>query len=318
MKSLDPKTIRSLHAGVFSWYRKHQRELQWRKTSDPYEILVSEIMLQQTQVSRVQQKLPHFLKLFPTIRTLARSSNAMVVRAWQGMGYNNRALRLRDLARTIMTDHHGEIPSDVDVLQTLPGIGPYTSHAVTCFAFRKRTAVVDVNITRVLSRLLWKMNYVSDRKPEKEIWRVAEQLLPRNAYVWNQALMDLGAVICVARKPLCSYCPVRGECRSNHLRSSARTIPIRNTSHRHPADKKNTEPMYNGIPRRIWRGKIIQTLRTVEGGGTITLVRLGTLIKQDFKARELPWLTTLLRRLEQERLVSIQAHASTLRVRLAE
>src|SRR5258707_391159 len=107
MKSLDPKTVSSLHNGILRWYRKHQRELHWRNTTDPYEILVSEIMLQQTQVSRVQQKLPQFLKRFPTLRALARSSNARVVRAWQGMGYNNRAVRLRDLARTVMSAHNG-------------------------------------------------------------------------------------------------------------------------------------------------------------------------------------------------------------------
>src|SRR5438309_961561 len=127
MKSLDLRTVSSLRTRILRWYGKHQRELRWRKTTDPYEILVSEIMLQQTQVSRVQQKLPQFLKQFPTIRTLARSSNARVVRAWQGMGYNIRAIRLRDLARGVISTHDGKLPSNVAVLRSLPGIGPYTA-----------------------------------------------------------------------------------------------------------------------------------------------------------------------------------------------
>src|SRR5260221_13262 len=311
MKSSRQKTVSSLHTPILRWYRKHQRELQWRKTTDPYEILVSEIMLQQTQVSRVQQKLPPFLNQFPTIRKLAQASNDHVVRAWQGMGYNNRAIRLRNLARVIMTDHGGKIPSEIATLVSLPGIGPYTSHAVACFAFRKHTPVVDVNIRRVLSRVLWRMKDPTELKPEKEIWGIAGQLLPHDVYTWNQALMDLGAVICVARKPLCSFYPVRENCRSKHLSEKARE----NSKDKRP---RLEEPIYDGIPRRIWRGKIVETLRSINGRKSIPLFQLGRSIKQDFGKHELPWLNGIIRRLEQDKLVSIHTRASTTRVRLAD
>ncbi len=311
MKSLDLKTISSLHTRIINWYRKHQRELQWRKTTDPYEILVSEIMLQQTQVSRVQEKLPEFLRQFPTMAALARSSSARVVRAWQGMGYNNRAVRLRDLARTVMGVQEGKLPSGIDALQSLPGIGPYTSHAVACFAFRKHTPVVDVNVRRVLSRMLWKMEHPSDLKPEKEIWTIADRILPRDTYTWNQALIDLGAVICTGRKPLCSFCPVRDCCQSRNLSGNARNIS-------NGTGARMAEPMYDGIPRRIWRGKIIETLRAIDDGRSIPLLRLGKSIKKNFTKGELPWLAGVVNRLERDKLVSIQTRASTAHVRLAE
>ena len=131
--------FRSLHRRVLAWYGEHRRELRWRRTTDPYEILVSEVMLQQTQVSRVREKLPQFLRTYPTLRRLARATNAEVIRAWRGMGYNHRALRLRDAARAVLRDHHGKIPADAEALQRLPGVGRYTAHAVLCFADRKST-----------------------------------------------------------------------------------------------------------------------------------------------------------------------------------
>lgn len=310
MKALDLRKLSDLHSNILSWYKRHRRDLQWRWTNDPYEILVSEVMLQQTQVSRVQEKLPRFLQEFPTIRALARSSSAGVIRAWQGMGYNNRAVRLRRLAQTVVSEHKATLPSDVDRLLSLPGIGPYTAHALACFAFRRKVPVVDVNIRRVLSRVTWKMKHPANLRGEKEIWKIAGRLLPRNAYTWNQALIDLGATICTARKPLCSLCPVRRLCRSKHLSGTALTG---GTGKR----IRDSEPSYDGIPRRIWRGKIIERLRTLNSRRSISILRLGKSIKYNFNKADLPWLSNLVQRLEHDGLVSVQARSSNSMVSLS-
>ncbi|HEV8538456.1 MAG TPA: A/G-specific adenine glycosylase [Bacteroidota bacterium] len=310
MIALAPGKVNELHTGILRWYGRHRRDLQWRSTTDPYEILVSEVMLQQTQVARVQEKLPLFLKIFPTMRALARSSNAGVIRAWQGMGYNNRAVRLRRLAQSVVNDHDAILPTDLNRLLSLPGVGPYTAYALSCFAFRRRVPVVDVNVRRVLSRLIWKMRNPAEVRDEKEIWTLADRLLPRRAYAWNQALMDLGATICIARKPLCSLCPVRASCGSSHLgggvfsRGSSKPFRV-------------PEPSYDGIPRRIWRGKIIQRLRTLKSGGSISLIDLGKSVKHGFRKTDRPWLLNLVQRLEQEGLLSIQTRSTNTMVSLS-
>ena len=298
MRNLRPRDLRSLHTNIFSWYRKHSRALSWRDTTDPYEILVSEVMLQQTQVSRVQEKLPTFLRKFPTFSALARSSTSDVIRAWQGMGYNSRAVRLRDLARTVHTDYAGKLPETIDELQSLPGIGPYTAHAVSCFAMMKRVPLVDINIRRVFSRFFWKMQSHSELRPEREIWETATKVLPQDAYLWNQALMDLGATICTSRKPSCGYCPVAGRCASRQL---GRTNPVsRSVSSGRP------EPMYDGIPQRIWRGKIVQKLRSLDGTRSVSMQQLGRSIRKNFHRSEIPWLSSVVDRLRNDGLVAVR------------
>ena len=304
MRNLRPRDLKSLHANILSWYRKHSRALRWRDTTDPYEILVSEVMLQQTQVSRVQEKFPGFLKNFPTFSALSRATTSDVVRAWHGMGYNSRAVRLRDLARTVQNDFGGSLPETIDELQSLPGIGPYTAHAVSCFAMMKRVPLVDVNIRRVFSRIFWKMHIPPDLRPEKEIWAIAKEVLPENSYLWNQALMDLGATICTSRKPMCAYCPVAEHCASRQLgRMNAAT--------RH-APARRAEPMYDGIPQRIWRGKIVQKLRSLNGTQTVSIQRLGKSIRQQFRHSELPWLVSVVDRLRNDGLVAVQQTPRTM------
>lgn len=310
MKTFPPKKVNLLHRNITRWYRKHRRELEWRKTTEPYEILVSEIMLQQTQVSRVQEKLPMFLRKFPTMKKLARASTADVIRAWQGMGYNNRAVRLRELAKQIMAKHKGNLPADISHFLELPGIGPYTAHAVACFAFRRNVPVVDVNIQRVLSRVLWKMNDLPETRSEKEIWQIAEKILPRDAYTWNQALMDLGAVICTARRPLCDLCPVKAVCKSKHLSGM---MASKITDKR----KQKTEPSHDGIPQRLWRGKIVQTLRMMNNAETISLKKLGVSIKQSFKKNETKWLASVVQQLERDGIVETFQQSSKVVLRLA-
>ena len=265
-------------------------------------------MLQQTQASRVQEKLPPFLRRFRSLRSLGGASTADVVRAWRGLGYNNRAVRLRDSARTILERHRGIIPRTVDELLRLPGIGKYTAHALCCFAYGKRVPVADVNVRRVLSRIFWKVRDFEDLKPWEDIWPLAERILPRDAYAWNQSLMELGATVCTARRPQCDSCPVTGQCSSSGLRArSLRVMP--------PASRSRREPMYQGKPRREWRGRIVEILRN--GRGPLPLRSVGRLIKHDFSPDEVPWLATLLEALRRDGILRKSGEGRVMQVELA-
>lgn len=304
--------ISNLHRLIHRWYGAHQREFQWRTTKDPYEILVSEIMLQQTQVNRVKVKLPLFLRKFPTMRQLAAASKPDVVRAWEGMGYNNRAIRLREMARIVCEQYSGRIPTDAGLLEQLPGIGKYTSHAILCFAYRNHVPLVDVNIRRVLSRLFWKMNDAGETKPEKEIWALAAEILPMDSYTWNQALMDLGATICTARHTECERCPVHIHCASRRaLCNSSQKLLVRQRPMR------KTEPMYDGIPHRIWRGRIVERLRHINGGSSIRLRKVGLSIRPNFRNDELPWLRSLVDALVRDGIVETRGRGSATMVKFA-
>jgi A/G-specific adenine glycosylase len=289
--------IRFLRRRILRWYAQHRRELEWRKTVDPYEILISEIMLQQTQVDRVKIKFPLFLRRYPTLRSLASARTSDVIKAWQGMGYNNRAVRLKALAVAVVRDFHGEIPRDVEVLAGLPGIGPYTSHALACFAFGRRVPVIDVNIERVLSRVFDTGARGAGSDKKSRVHFLASHVLPRNAAAWNQALMDLGATVCKARNPACAICPINPACvyrRSHGPNSGTASMPGR-------AGKP--EPTHRGIPRRLWRGRIIQALRDHP---TLSVAKLGDSIIPDFTPGELPWLSGLLARLQDDGLITVQ------------
>ncbi|MBN1448886.1 MAG: A/G-specific adenine glycosylase [Bacteroidetes bacterium] len=204
-------------------------------------------MLQQTQVARVLKHFPLWIKRFPTTAALARASRRAVLLAWSGLGYNRRALSLHAAAKEIMERHNGRIPSDIEALKALPGFGPYTAHAVTCFGYRHRVPIVDVNIRRVLSRLSRNMRETDAMLPEAEVWTLAASLLPPRAfYNWNQGLMDLGATICTARQPDCEHCPLSTECPSAGRLQSA---PARSAS------------VIRETPRRIYRGRVIEHLR---------------------------------------------------------
>ena len=305
----SPETLKFLHRTLFRWYSANGRSFLWRSTRDPYVILVSEIMLQQTQVGRVEQKLPAFLRRFPGFRELAGASNAEIIRAWQGMGYNSRALRLRDCAASVVERHHGRLPRDPAGLLTLSGIGPYTSHAVACFAFRRQVPLVDVNIRRVISRLFWHMSSRDAAKPDRVIWETARAVLPVNAYTWNQALMDFGSLVCTARKPHCGSCPVRPACRSRHLEH------ISERGKR--SEPRRAEPGYGGIARRIWRGKLVETLRTLPRGRKISVRDLVVSVKPDYTRRDLPWFQTLLSTLAREGIVSASRKDGCEYIRLA-
>ena len=197
-----------------TWYRRHHRDLPWRRTRDPYAVLVSELMLQQTQVVRVQEFYPRFLARFPTLTALARAPRARVMEAWEGLGYYARARNLHALARAVVRDG-GALPDDPAALRALPGVGAYTAGAVASFAYERRAALVDTNVARVLRRAFAPRLDPARSSGMRALWRLAERLLPRDgrsAYVHNQALMELGALVCTARRAHCAQCPVRTVC----------------------------------------------------------------------------------------------------------
>ena len=198
------------------WFRRNGRDLPWRQTRDPYRILVSELMLQQTQVSRVIDKYHEFLDRFPTLTHVATARPAHVLDAWEGLGYYARARNLHKLAREL---HEGNVyrplPADPGELRRLPGVGAYTAGAVASFAYERRAALVDTNVARVLRRVFAPHVNHKTTAGSKEIWSIAEAALPRTgkaSWTHNQAVMELGALICTARIMRCDACPVSSLC----------------------------------------------------------------------------------------------------------
>jgi A/G-specific adenine glycosylase len=191
-----PLTARETHAtALLAWFAENGRDLPWRRTRDPYAILVSEVMLQQTQVARVLERYPAWLERWPTPASLASAPAADVLRAWSGLGYNRRALNLQNAARRVV--ELGEFPREIADLERLPGIGPYTARAIACFAFGAEVTALDTNVRRVLERSLG----TSDVQPPSG-----------RAWDWNQGLFDLGAGVCLARVPRCDRCPLATLC----------------------------------------------------------------------------------------------------------
>jgi len=207
------------------------------------------------------------------------------------MGYNNRAVRLHILARKVLESHNGRLPKEQDALRALPGIGRYTANALLSFAFGKDVPVVDVNVRRVLSRILWKMDSISSLHDERSVWQRAESLLPPGrAYDWNQALMDLGATICTARAPRCEECPVSSVCAS------------RGGMRRTAAPLLKKEPSFHGLPNRAYRGRVIEVLRGSKR--SIHVEDLGRRIHSGFSKRNERWLASLVGGLERDGLVT--------------
>lgn len=209
--SLDaPLDAATFRRRLMRWFRRHGRDLPWRRTRDPYRVLVSEMMLQQTQVSRVEGYYDRFLKAYPTLHHLAAAPPAAVRESWDGLGYYRRAANLQKLARQVVDKLDGVMPADPAQLRQLPGVGRYTAGAVASFAFERRTAAVDTNVARVIRRAF----HPRTAKPER-LWETAEKLLPRrgrDAWTFNQAIMELGALVCTARVAKCGECPVRKVC----------------------------------------------------------------------------------------------------------
>ncbi len=200
---------------LLAWYARNRRDLPWRRTANPYRILVSEIMLQQTQVERVIPKYREFLKRYPSFARLARARPAEVKRVWYPLGYNIRPVHLQGIARETVARYGGRLPGDAAALRRMRGIGRYTAGAILAFAYRRPTAIVDTNVRRVLGRIFLGPRRLRRLRGQKAMWDLAESLLPRGrVYDYNQALMDFGATWCTARAPRCRPCPMRGFCAS--------------------------------------------------------------------------------------------------------
>ena len=195
------------------WYRRHGRDLPWRTTADPYHILVAEIMLQQTQVDRVLPKYAEWLQKYPSLHALATAPEDEVTRAWYPLGYNVRPKRLQSIAREAVASYGGALPSDEATLLSFKGIGQYTAGAIRCFAFRERAAILDTNVARVLFRVFIGKGDAKSHAMKRQLWGLSEALVPaRSVFDFNQALMDLGAMVCVARNPRCLVCPMVKSC----------------------------------------------------------------------------------------------------------
>jgi A/G-specific adenine glycosylase len=209
----DAPLKRRFQQRLLAWYLKNGRDLPWRKTSDPYHILVSEVMLQQTQVERVVPKYHEFLERYPSFRDLADAPVTDVKKTWYPLGYNIRPERLHSIACETVVRYGGKLPSDAEELLSFKGIGRYTAGAIRSFAFNEDAPILDTNVIRVLHRVFVAKG---DPKAQKSgLWELSESLIPRGkGYDFNQALMDFGATCCTARNPVCRRCPMKSFCKS--------------------------------------------------------------------------------------------------------
>jgi A/G-specific adenine glycosylase len=257
-------------------------------------------MLQQTQVVRVIPKFESFLASFPTIAALARASLADVLRLWSGLGYNSRAKRLHETARTVVRDFNGQVPRAIDDLKMLPGVGRYTAGAIASFAYGADEAAVDVNVGRVLSRAL----VGKDRIAGSVIWELASRVLPRGrASTWNHALMDVGALFC-RPNPDCTACPARRVCAFALSGKPKREAGARRgRTHGAP-------PPFIGS-RRYYRGRVVRALTSAP---RLSLLALGEKVKEDFAATDVAWLRDLVAELERDGLVATDATQAHVRL----
>lgn len=211
----DAVTRRRFRARLLAWYRGNGRKLPWRQTSDPYHILVSEVMLQQTQVDRVLPKYLEWLRKYPSLEALASAPESEVVQTWYPLGYNIRPRRLQSIARDAVVRFGGHLPSDEATLLSFKGIGAYTAGAVLSFAFGKRAAILDTNVARVLYRVFIGRGHPRHHAKPRELWELSRAVLPhKHVFDFNQALMDFGATVCSARRPKCDACALRRMCRA--------------------------------------------------------------------------------------------------------
>ncbi len=297
----------SVHHTLLQWYAQEQRDLPWRTTHDPYAILVSEIMLQQTQVERVLPKYQQFLTAFPTLAELANAPTAAVIAVWVPLGYNTRAVRLQAIARQVIAAYDGRIPDTIEELLKLKGIGRYTAGAIACFAYRKQVATVDTNIRRVLHRVFLGLEQPAPLANDAQMLSLAEEVLPPDAaYDWNQALMDLGATICISKTPHCSACPLQTTCRAYYEMSQHSLFPSGTVLRqlRKVAEKKSS---YQSQPftgsNRYFRGRAVAALRSLPATQRLSLDALGEQLKPAFSIADMPWLQQLVNGLVKDGLL---------------
>lgn len=292
----------ALQKRLLAWYATNGRaDLPWRVMRDPYYTVVSEFMLQQTQVDRVVPKFEAFVRRFPDFRALAAATTADVLREWKGLGYNSRAVRLKKLAEEIVTRFDGSMPRESSALRALPGIGPYTAQAVRAFGFDEDAAACDVNVRRVVHRLLFGVEFppTADAKTLDE--RAAE-LVPRGeAHDWNSAMMDLGATICTARAPKCLVCPLRAECVAAPIDSTALEVLRKRWA---KAPSPQTALKFERTTRYA-RGRIVDRLRELPSGQAISLLDLYADLQEKLGERSKQEMRDLVIALERDGLVAV-------------
>ena len=314
---MTQSTLTRLRRRLLRWYREHGRDLPWRRTNDPYHAMVAEFMLQQTGVGRVLPVYEVFLRRFPSLQVLANAPVSDVIRAWSGMGYNRRAINLQRAARVIVEEHGGVVPHDPANLAKLPGIGRYTASAIACFAFHRSVPVMDTNIRRVLGRVLTGRGEIDADAG----WTLAETAVPRDgarASAWHQALMDLGATVCSARRPKCGECPVNDLCAARPLMegTASNTISYAELSEVMPTLRvaERPQPKQQGWigTTRYYRGRIIEALRN-HTNGAIPFEELGPQVRNEYTADEHgEWLRELLAGLQRDGLVVVSGDAVAL------
>jgi A/G-specific adenine glycosylase len=295
---VPPEKIGQVQQRLLGWWDDNARDLPWRRTRDPYRILVAEIMLQQTQVDRVIPYYNAWLEAFPHVAALASAPTAEVIRLWKGLGYNRRAVNLQRAA-TAVVERGGAFPETVEDLRALPGIGPYTAGAIACFAFEQDVPFIDTNMRRVLHRLFIGSDVPKPTVSDKVVISIAEQVIPDgDGWRWNQALIEFGALQCTARTPACLICALQQQCSAfpvvlTDIQDQARTrLASRGTAI--PFQQSN----------RYFRGRIMDVLRDREEP-SIALRELGPMIKPEFEPTDLPWLTELVIALERDGLTAI-------------
>ena len=263
---------------LLAWFEPRRRAYPWRRRPTPYRVLVSEVMLQQTQAARVVPAFVRFVAAFPTLRALAAAPAAGVLRAWDGLGYNRRAVALSRAAREIRARHGGRVPRDPEALRALPGVGPYTADAVAAIAFGEPVVAADVNVLRVTARAM--LGADPSAVPRADVVRAASEWLGQaDPADWNQALMDLGREVCRS-VPRCGVCPISGSCAfvgpaaRGGRAITGHAIPVRATTARAaaPAARPRSQGRFEGSMRQV-RGAVVRTLRTRSSIGILALSR---------------------------------------------
>jgi A/G-specific adenine glycosylase len=302
---------KNFSAILLKWYGKNRRPLLWRQTSNPYHILISEIMLQQTQVARVLEKFPQFLKQFPTLEKLARAPQAEVIKAWSGMGYNRRALLLHQCTQDVVEKHNGKIPTDHKILRTLPGIGSYTAGALAAFAYNKPEPAIDVNVRRIFLRYFQGKDQGLPRgmKQERKIYELVKSSLPQGkSRDFHNALMDFGSLVCTRETPSCGRCSLQSSCRFYPLyRKRGKKALFRTPSRQEPGRYENGK----FVPQRIFRGRLVEWVRK-NAGKRVSFTMLGRAIKNDYSTKEQQWLLRICQSLQKEGLIHHTVHQNTL------
>lgn len=299
-RTLDPKEARAFTSALFAWYERHGRtHLPWRRDPSPYHVIVSETMLQQTQVDRVIPLYEAFLAAFPDFAALASASRADVLRLWKGLGYNSRAVRLHELSRRVLEYHGGELPRDPELLRALPGVGPYTLAAILAFAYNEPAVAFDTNLRRIVHRVGWGVEHPY-LAPLGAIEDQAARLLNRRrSREWNSAMMDLGATLCTARAPKCLLCPLQKLCRAAPVDAASLAIRAR------AATKKGGPQAQLRFEEttRYARGRIIDRLRALPAGERISFLDLHDDLRPQLGGRDEAEIDRIVTALVQDGLV---------------